>query len=378
VSFIFTGKRPCKPSLISIFANLLAPDSVGGKADFIEGVERHNDRLGKRNAPNEVMNVEVLSYGGLNIPEWDEPIQSSQNQRLTGPSGFLVDCFKRMSLFLGDDRILPRRRRAQLQDVLGGARRAEVVVGHLATINRIQSAYFFCTPISISVAGLIHFKPSMPSSFKAQICKNLKPEESDFRSNSEDLMHLIYLDGEIGSYYVKSQTSNSISSSKLHSLSIAKTVKLLRSEAQRIPQPKTPVLFLDELSCYLALRQIGATDCALFFGDYGLLPRFPFGFSVVRSNERLLKWFRGAWQLYLQSDAAYLHKRFLRLYEELIEFASHLHQFNGATIIAKEKEAWAKMVLGLEPKTVSSPLISPSWIPILERVERDIATTKRK
>jgi hypothetical protein len=50
----------------------------------------------------------------------------------------------------------------------------------------------------------------------------------------------------------------------------------------------------------------------------------PFGFSIAGESETLIKWCKGAWELYPQIDSDYIVEKLVQTYEGLCKFAAQV------------------------------------------------------
>lgn len=244
-----------------------------------------------------------------------------------------------------------------------------ILLGNIATIDRLKSVYFFCTPISIGVQGLIRLRPEDRANV-SRIRAALSGRDRDWLARIAP----IFMQDEIGSHIVRSlldkhlrRVSCEFPVSDLDVKELAHT--LIHA---KVDPGRWPTLLVDELTCLLTLKKCNPQGIALAFSDTDTPPRYPFGFSIARESEALIKWCKGAWELYLQTDSDYIVQKFIQTYEDLCKFTDQLADCFGPTYHAQNPRAWAARVLGVDIKGLRSKLINNAWQPIVEQVHARI------
>jgi hypothetical protein len=309
--------------------------------------------------------VLTLSYGHLLTNELSRPILRSGS--FTGPTGLLIDCFRRFADFAGEKGLQPRER-ITLRGVLTSNRPNDVSLGNIATISRIRSSYFFCTPMSVGNQGLISTDGKGPA--EHALISHIRAILLGRAEDQKRTIAPIYMRDEIGSYIVRSLLNNRRSVAMIDDLSVEEYARTLNSSSVAAHQRR--VLLVDELTCLLTLKQCDPQEVALLYKTPANVPRFPFGFSITRNKASLIKWLEPAWELYLRTDSTYIAERYLVAYRELVSFAKGLRDCEGITDEGKKPEAWASRVMGLETTTVGSMLVSAAWEPIINQVRAEI------
>ncbi len=378
ISQIFQGRKPCPERHAREMADLFFTNEAE-KLAFLDQVSRHNEEVRKRNrqltldsGPTPIR-LRILSYGHLKEEELLQPVPPLGNLGLSGPTGFLVDCFTRMIRFTGREDLVSTPERVGLRTILSSTpEEGDVVLSHLAALNMINTSHFFCTPISIGIGGLLYLEGILPKK-RVAIVRDTRRSFFESPDSIARKLQPICMKDEIGHYFIRTMPGYADPLTSIEDLTVEECCKALRGTAKQFQDRKVPVLLTDELTCYLTLRRKGMDkNSALLFDATSAVPRFYFGFSVPRSNREIRKELDRGSELYLQSDARYIAERYLSMYLDLVEFAKRLMEFSGPSWLARKPRVWAKLVCGISPAVMPSSLISPAWVPILDHVRKAI------
>lgn len=315
------------------------------------------------------LSVRALQYGHLTVDEITRPIDPKVSY--SGPMGLLIDLFQRFSLIGDCDQLRPFQVRPTLKQALCSEATNHAYLGNLATIDRLRTDYFFCTPITIGTQGLIRADDRLS---KERVTAIREALAFPTRGRSCPIAP-IYMPNEIGHHLVRALLGEVKSFAGIEDLSVSECVAAF-AKADVPPANKHAVLLMDELTCLLVASQYDGGAVALAFPDFRA-PRYPFGFSIPRGNEELRRWFKVALELYLQTDHAYVVDLFLRLYTDLVEFAKQLNKRSRdpASDFFPDPQAWAARVLGVDVPELRSTLVCRAWQPIVETVHRKIRPT---
>lgn len=325
-------------------------------------------RGGARDDDSIRMEVRALEYGHLKMEELTADVTPAA--RLGGPTGFLITLFRRFAGLAGSNQLIPRQHRTGLSAALASTAGHHVYLGNLATIPRLVSDYLFCTPISIAVQGLIRLEdsPERDTRLREAIREALVLQSE----TSKNLISPVYMPQEIGANVVRAALGERDSAAPVNDLSIPEYLNaFVNVDAVRT---KRVVLFADELTCLLTLGECGDHPAALAFPDTLKCTRYPFGISIPRGNDELRRWFKVAWEFYIQSDAPFITERYLELYEEFVAFAKQLNKKSprAEEDHIKEPTSWAAGVLGVDIPQLRSTLVNSAWQPIVDSVYRKI------
>jgi hypothetical protein len=375
-SRIFAGKVQCPERILRKIAALLF-DSAEEQKNFINLGLEQNDwlRLGHR------FSVRLAAYGFLEKQHFKDTVTLSGKSGMSGPSGFLVDCFARLMHFMGQEGLEQPLKRVGLRQLISQSSRpnGEVVLSHLAALNVIRTSHFFCTPISIGVSGVMLLR-NLQENQRKSFVKQIRDALSAGSTAVFEQLYPICMENEVGHYYARSlfESSPRISTS-IEDFTIDGCCRALEVAAETSRQGRVPVLIADELTCYLVLKEL-QPDAALLFGEDLSVPRFYFAFSVSRADQELTKELGRASELYLRTDSHFIVERYRRMYFELLHFAEGLHDCVGKTWLAKKakQKLWVDQVCGIHPTATDSMLISKAWVPILASLERPKASIRRK
>jgi hypothetical protein len=74
----------------------------------------------------------------------------------------------------------------------------------------------------------------------------------------------------------------------------------------------------------------------------------PFGFSIAGESETLIKWCKGAWELYPQIDSDYIVEKLVQTYEGLCKFAAQVAECSSPTHYSRSPETRAARLPGVD------------------------------
>jgi hypothetical protein len=174
-SHYFNGSRPCPARHIGQLAELLSSNKFPKKE--LEKKLRDYDQWLRGHHGIAPFRVRVVSYGHLEAKELSQSVQKAGTTKLSGPGGFLIDCFANLLSLQGGE--VTSWQRCSIRDMLrSGGERGEVLLCHLAALNMIKTSHFFCTPISIGIGGLVRLR-KIPQSERSAFVQRIRHAISD-------------------------------------------------------------------------------------------------------------------------------------------------------------------------------------------------------